>query len=149
MKIYLASSWKNQQAVLEMADVLSGCGFEVDAFCRDGKRYTFHWTELVDSEADLQKYDALSFLSDPRPQRAFAEDKKWLDWSDCVVMMKPCGNSAHLEAGYAKGKGKLLFIYGDFPLGQFDVMYGFVDGFFRPAELQELIRRLRGLDSGS
>ncbi|KKK63940.1 hypothetical protein LCGC14_2989230 [marine sediment metagenome] len=38
------------------------------------------------------------------------------------------GKSTHLEAGYAKGKGKKLIIYsGKFPKGEFDVMYGFAD----------------------
>jgi len=143
MKIYLASSWKNQEAVLDLAGFLEARGFEVDAFCRDGKRYVFHWTELVDTEADLLKYDAVSFLSDPRVQRAFVEDKKWLDWSDCVVMMKPCGNSAHIEAGYAKGQGKALYIYGSFPQGQFDVMYSFADGLCREGDLECLVELLR------
>ena len=142
LRIYIASSWKNQKAVLEMADILEGSGFEVDAFCRPGTRYVFYWAELVNNESDLDKYDAITFLNDPRVQRAFNEDKKWLDWADCVVMMKPCGNSAHLEAGYAKGRGKRVYIYGDFPLGEFDVMYRFADGLFRTEEMHKLIKQL-------
>lgn len=40
-------------------------------------------------------------------------------------MILPCGRSAHLEGGYAVGKGKALYILGHFPKGEFDVMYGF------------------------
>ncbi len=143
MRIYLASSWKNKDLILAIAEQLEAEGFEVDAFCRSTeKRYAFHWSELVDNEEDLGKYDAIEFLSDSRSQRAFKEDRKWLDWSECVVMILPCGKSSHLEAGYAKGRGKLMFIYGDFPTGEFDVMYGFANGLFRTEEFDLLVNRL-------
>jgi len=143
MKIYIASSWKNQKAVLALAEYLERYGFEVDAFCRSSDtRYAFHWSELVDNEDDLANYDAVEMLADPRTKRAFKEDRKWLDWSDCVIMLMPCGRSSHLEAGYAKGQGKLLYIYGDFPKGEFDVMYGFADGLFRREDITQLADEL-------
>jgi len=120
MKIYLASSWKNQKAVLTLAERLESERFEVDAFCRaTDKRYSFHWSELVDDEAELLTYDAIDFLKDHRVQRAFREDKSWLDWADTVIMIMPCGRSSHMEAGYVKGQGKLLYIYGEFPKDSF------------------------------
>ena len=140
MKIYIASSWKNQKAVIALAEYLERYGFEVDAFCRSSdSRYAFHWSELVDDEEDLANYDAIEMLADPRTQRAFKEDRKWLDWSDCVIMLMPCGRSSHLEGGYAKGQGKLLYIYGDFPKGEFDVMYGLANGLFRREEIDRLV----------
>jgi len=140
MKIYLASSWKNQGTVLDVSNALELRGFEVDAFCRStGQRYSFHWSELVDSEDALKDYDVIDMLADPRTQQAFKEDKKWLDWSDCVVMILPCGRSSHMEAGYAKGQGKLLYIVGDMPKGEFDVMYGFADGIFRWSDFWDFV----------
>lgn len=144
LKIYLASSWKNQKIVLALADRLENEGFEVDAFCRSkNSRYVFHWSELVDDEDDLKNYDAIEMLAAPRSQRAFMEDKKWLDWANCVIMIMPCGRSSHVEAGYGKGQGKLLYIYGEFPKGEFDVMYGFADGLYRTDELNDLIMTLK------
>ncbi|GAJ21405.1 unnamed protein product [marine sediment metagenome] len=144
MKIYIASSWKNQVKVLALAKRLEVEGFEVDAFCRaTNKRYAFHWSEFVDDEFDLTKYDAIDFLDDPKVQRAFKEDKKWLDWSDTVIMLMPCGRSSHIEAGYAKGQGKLLYIYGEFVKGEFDVMYGFANGLYRTTQLDGLIQELK------
>ncbi len=143
MKIYIASSWKNQQGVLILANILEAKGFEVDAFCRStDKRYSFHWSEFVDDEIELMKYDAISFIDDKRVQRAYNEDKKWLDWADCVIMLMPCGRSSHLEAGYAKGQGKLLYIYGEFQKGEFDVMYGMADGLVRTEDIDLLITEL-------
>ena len=143
MKIYIASSWKNQKAVIALAEYLERYGFEVDAFCRSSdKRYAFHWSELVDDEDDLVNYDAIEMLADLRTQRAFKEDRKWLDWSDCVIMLMPCGRSSHLEGGYAKGQGKLLYIYGVFPKGEFDVMYGLANGLFRREDIDGLVNEL-------
>lgn len=144
MRIYIASSWKNQKRVLMLAEKLEQEGFEVDAFCRaTDTRYAFHWSELVDNEDDLKYFDAIEMLADPRTQRAFKEDRKWLDWSDTVIMLMPCGRSSHLEAGYAVGQGKRLFIYGDFPKGEFDVMYGLADSLFRTEDLEGLIGTLK------
>lgn len=144
MKIYIASSWRNQQKVLDLSKRLEAEGFEVDAFCRaTDKRYSFHWSEFVDEEIELLKYDAITFIHAHKVQRAFQEDKSWLDWSDAVIMLMPCGKSSHLEAGYAKGQGKGLYIYGEFPKGEFEVMYGFADGLFRSEDLGLLIEELK------
>ena len=90
---------------------------------------------------DIAKHDGISIMRTKEVQRAFAEDKKWIDWADAVIMLLPCGKSAHLEAGYAKGHGKKLYIIGEFPKGEFDVMYGFADRLYR--ELGNLIYDLK------
>lgn len=126
MNIYIASSWKNEKLVAMLAKHLRNEGHEVDAFVdASSGRYVFHFSEI----GDASNIDAISFLKDYRTQKAFKEDKKWLDWCDCCVMLLPAGKSTHLEAGYAKGQGKKLIIYqpDGFPMGVFDVMYGFAD----------------------
>ncbi len=128
MKIYIASSWKNARDCISLAEWLEEYGHEVDCFCRkSADRYVFHFSEI----AQLEELDAITFMDDERSQRAFVEDKRWLDWCEVVVMLLPCGNSAHLEAGYAKGQGKTVYIIGDLPKGEFDVMYGFADKLIR------------------
>lgn len=128
MKIYIASSWKNEVSILELARLIKSWGHKVDCFCDDSTgRYVFHFSEV----GNLDKLDAISFLEDNRTQKAFEEDKKMIDWSDAVVMLHPCGKSSHLEAGYAVGSGKKLYMVGEFLKGEFDVMYGFADGIFR------------------
>lgn len=139
MKIYIATSWKMESVAKIVAETLKNDGHYVDCFCDSvSGRYVFHWTELVEKEEDLKNYNAISFLNDPRTKKAFDEDKMWIDWADAVVMLHPCGKSAHLEAGYAKGQGKLLFMWGKWPKGEFDVMYGFADMIFDEDELGKL-----------
>jgi len=125
MKVYLASSWKNEKLVKEVKRQLEAEGNIVDAFCDpSGGRYVFSFDRLPDVSAK----DARTVMEEPEVQYAFHEDKAWIDWSEAVVLILPAGKSAHLEAGYAKGQGKHLIIYQEeFPLGDFDVMYGFAD----------------------
>jgi nucleoside 2-deoxyribosyltransferase len=127
MNIYLASSWKNAKEVNMTAKLLRIEGFAVDAFCdSSGGRFVFSFNELPGSG---YRHNARTILGEPLVQMAFAEDKKWLDWADAVILILPSGKSAHLEAGYAVGKGKFLIIYQPegLPLGEFDVMYGFAN----------------------
>ncbi len=125
MKVYLASSWKNAAQVIQIKEMLVSQGHEVDAFCdKSAGRFVFSFDLLP----DVEKMNAETVLKEEIVKRAFEEDRKWLDWADICVLVLPAGNSAHLEAGYAKGSGKKLVIYReDFPEGEFDVMYGFAD----------------------
>jgi len=127
MKIYIASSWKNENFIFRLAQLFRSWGHKVDAFV-DGSagRYIFDWREIVENKELL---NAKSFLEDPRTKKAFKEDRKWLDWCDCCLLLLPAGKSSHLEAGYAKGRGKRLvvFAFRGFKPGEFDVMYGLAD----------------------
>jgi hypothetical protein len=140
MKIYIATSWKNEVLAILIAKGLRQDGHEVDCFC-DGStgRYCFKWTDHFEKIEDANVF---SFLSLPEAQKAFKEDKKWIEWADAVVMIFPCGNSAHLEGGYAKGRGKKFYIWGQFPDGYFENMYGFADGIFGQNDLGELRKTL-------
>lgn len=40
-----------------------------------------------------------------------ALNKAALDWADACVLVLPCGRSAHLEAGYCAGQGKVTIFY--------------------------------------
>ncbi len=144
MKIYIATSWKLEKIAKMLAEKLREAGHEVDCFCDPSTgRFVFSWDEIPDVKENPQAYDAIDMMKDPRTQRAFKEDKGFIDWAEAVVMILPCGRSAHLEAGYAKGCGKKLFIWGEFPKGQWEVMYGFADGMFPFDETQGLLDALK------
>ena len=139
MKIYIAGSWKNAENVIILAGMLRTKNHEVDAFCeaREG-RTIFSFNDIPDADG----LDGITMLNEPIVKKAFEEDKKWIDWADSVVMLLPCGKSAHLEAGYAKGTGKNLYIIGEFPCGDFDVMYGFADGLYRLTEIEVMMSKI-------
>jgi len=148
VRIYIASSWKNAEMAFSIAFYLRKKGFDVDVFCDDTTgRYVFHWSEMLDSpDKSKSELNAITFLEDERSQRAFREDKKWLDWCDCCILVLPAGNSSHLEAGYIKGQNKKLIIYAPlgFPQGEFDVMYGFAD--FMAEKIDEVDKYLKAIE---
>lgn len=147
-KIYLAGSWKNAEKILALRNLLIEDGHEVDCFAStDTGRTSFNWAELTatlgcqtreEAEIVLSGMDAIDLLKYDRVIEAFREDKNWLDWCDTCILILPSGKSAHLEAGYAKGSGKSLVIFGEFLRGERDVMYGFADSLFRESEIGEM-----------
>lgn len=116
MKIYVASSWRNgfQPSVVA---ALRDDGHEVYDFRHpptDGDGADgFSWREVdptwQDWPNDIPKYFA--GLTHPAAERGFALDMNALKACDACVYVMPCGVSASLEAGWACGAGKRLFVY--------------------------------------
>lgn len=126
MKVYLASSWKNKVVVRNLARILRSIDIHCDDFTDPYQgRFVFSWSEITEDE---MKLNAKNFLEDERAQKAFKEDVSRIDWADVLILILPCGNSAHMELGYAAGKGDkeiIVFAPGGFKPGEWDVMYGF------------------------
>lgn len=72
-------------------------------------------------------YTFLEALERPAAKHVFAFDRKHLEESAAVVLVAPAGKSAHLELGWALGKGKPGFVLMDNP-ERWDVMYQFATG---------------------
>lgn len=109
MKIYVASSWRNnfQPTVVNN---LRLAGHEVYDF-KDSEG--FHWTEVdsnwLDWPSNIPKY--LEGLNHDCANRGFRRDMDALISCDACVMVMPCGMSASLETGWAKGASKLTIVY--------------------------------------
>lgn len=109
MKIYVASSWRNdfQPGVVT---ALRADGHEVYDF-KDSEG--FHWSEVdplwKEWPSDIPKY--LDGLSHPCAERGFNRDMSHLIECEACVYVMPCGVSASLEAGWACGAGKRVFVY--------------------------------------
>lgn len=126
MKFYIASSWKNYNEVREISQYLQGLGHEVYDFTDESKHFAFNVMDIRKfTGKERCDVDWLEFNNCRETMIAFKTDKEGLDWADAILMVLPCGRSAHIEAGYAVGKGKPLVIYGDLPKGEFETMYGF------------------------
>jgi NTP pyrophosphatase (non-canonical NTP hydrolase) len=111
--IYVASSWRNpiQQ---EIVRVLRGAGHAVYDFRNPTPdNYGFSWSAV---NPDWLKWTPEQFITElysghQAIEHGFAFDKNALDWADTCVLVLPCGRSAHLEAGYAAGQGKLTLFF--------------------------------------
>ncbi|KKM70693.1 hypothetical protein LCGC14_1438210 [marine sediment metagenome] len=112
MKIYVASSWRADKYPVVLS-LLRSDGHDVYDFRENG----FSWDDVIAGHHILLNPDTLpaathqELLEDPQVCKTFQEDLAALKEADVVVMVTPCGSSAHLEAGYAVGIGKELVIY--------------------------------------
>lgn len=110
MKIYLASSWRNiyQPAAI---DLLRSHGHEVYDFRNPAPGNNgFGWSQTIDRPIKTGD-DLLEALHHPRAVDGFRHDFDAMKWADGCVLLLPCGNSAHLEAGWFAGRDKPVAVY--------------------------------------
>lgn len=111
MKIYLASSWKNEY-YSHVLEILRDEGHDVYDF-RTANGSGFSWTSIDENWKDWvsSRSNYIAALNHPLAVEGFNFDFKAINECDVCVMLMPCGVSASLEAGYAKGCGKKLIVY--------------------------------------
>ena len=112
MKIYLASSWRNEYFP-GIVQTLREAGYDVYDFRNPGDGGDgFRWSDIsVDwLEWEPQRYrDEL--VNNPRCDRQFANDLRAMQSCDVCVLLLPCGRSAHTEAGWFAGRGKKVIVH--------------------------------------
>lgn len=110
MRIYVASSWRNEYQPAVVADLRKG-GHEVYDFRNPpGGGHGFHWS-AIDPKWRLWSPELfVEALDHPIARAGFASDYEALRWADCCVLVLPCGRSAHIEAGWLKGSGKPTYV---------------------------------------
>lgn len=111
MNVYVASSWRNGNQPACVA-LLREAGHDVYDFRNPAPGESgFAWTDI---DPDWKGWSAPRFraaLRHPVAQHGYSRDIDALERADAVVLLLPCGRSAHLEAGYAAGRGKLVIGY--------------------------------------
>ena len=106
MKIYVASSWRNCGQV-EVVKILREQGHEVYDFRNPTPGGVgFHWSQIDPAWQSWTSQDYRQALNSPRALAGFGNDFDAMKWADVIVLVLPCGRSAHLEAGWAIGQGK-------------------------------------------
>ncbi len=109
-KIYLASSWRNiaQAAAVQ---ILRSIGHEVYDFRNPGPgKSGFRWTDVDPAWLEWDGNQYREALKHPVAAEGFASDFAAMEWAEMCVLLRPCGASAHLEAGWFLGKGKPVVI---------------------------------------
>lgn len=127
MKIYVASSWRNdyQQLVVE---VLRSMGHEVYDFRNPAEGNTgFSWSEVDKNWKNWTTEEYKQALLHPISEAGFKLDFDAMKWADTCIMVLPCGRSANTEAGWMKGAGKSVYVFQ--PIEQEpELMYKIFDG---------------------
>lgn len=119
-RIYLASSWKNEEQPNLINQLLSE-GHHVYDFRHPTPHIGgFAWSE-IDPDWKLWHTDQFAGIvqTDLRCAQGFTLDMHALRWCDTCILLQPCGRSAHLEFGWACGAGKFTLAYID---GEPDLM---------------------------
>ena len=106
MKIYVASSWRNNYQP-EVVAALRDAGHEVYDFKnpKEGDK-GFHWSEI---DPDWQNWTPEKYrmgLRHPVAEECYYSDYNAMKWADVFVGVQPFGRSASLEMGWAAGAGK-------------------------------------------
>lgn len=106
MKIYVASSWRNNEQPLVVA-ALRYAGHEVYDFKHPAEGDDgFHWSEIDENWQDWSVAEYLEALNHPLALKGYKNDMDAMEWADTCVLVMPCGRSAHLEMGWFCGKSK-------------------------------------------
>jgi hypothetical protein len=111
MKLYVASSWRNPHQPDLVAD-LRVQGHDVYDFRHPpgGDHLGFSWSDVDPNWTSWTADQYVAALDSPVAAAGFESDYAAMKWADAGVLVLPCGRSAHLEAGYFVGAGKLLYV---------------------------------------
>lgn len=98
MRIYIASSWKNQHAVEMLTELLEDRGHEVHSFVR----------EAINTEGRTEikfDFDFEQWINSEDGNRKFNYDLDGATKSDVVIYIGPSGTDAWAELGTAYASG--------------------------------------------
>jgi hypothetical protein len=109
MRIYVASSWKNEQQQSVVA-ALRAAGHEVYDFKNPGGDRGFAWSEIDPEWKSWTAFDQIKCYDHPVAVRGLKNDFDAMKWADACVMVQPCGRSAALELGWAVGARKMTAV---------------------------------------
>lgn len=125
--VYVASSWRNPLYPGVIA-TLRAAGIEHYDFRNPHGGTGFSWDQVGGTPfSRAEKVSTyLEMIDHPRAIEGFTADMDALKAADTVVLVLPCGKSAHLELGWAVGAGKRTAILLEEPVEP-DLMYRMVD----------------------
>lgn len=97
MKIYIASSWKNQHAVEMLTGLLRQAGHEVISFVEKA---------VSDEGRSEIAFDVVKWINSQDGEEKFIYDLNGATQSDLVVYIGPAGTDAWAEVGAAWSAGR-------------------------------------------
>lgn len=113
---FIASRWRNKDAVMELTEKLREkgksvyCFFETEGEEHETWKDKHHYTP----EEFMQKFENTpDWQHDPAIQKMFTTDMDALKNSKSLILLLPAGKSAHVEAGAAYGMGKHCILIGE------------------------------------
>jgi hypothetical protein len=124
-RIYVASSWRNKVISGVIAELRLAQYSVYDFRETDERGSGFNWADI---DPGWKSWDARTFrryLFHPLASTGFTRDMHEIYRCDALVLVLPCGRSAHLELGLAIGLHKPVAVLLDD--GEPELMYRAVD----------------------
>ena len=110
MKIYVASSWRNLAQPTVVRDLVKS-GHSVYDFRNPAPGNNgFAWSSIDPNWKNWTPEEYIEALNHPAAIDGYYNDFDAMREADAVVLVLPCGRSAHLELGWAVGAGKITAI---------------------------------------
>lgn len=110
MKFFIASPWRNKDAVKSLTDALTQRGHAAYSFLDSGANLTTGLS-VIDEFKQFGRSMA-DWEDDPLIERIFESEVQALQESDTVILLEPAGRSSLTEAGIAYGMGKRVVLVG-------------------------------------
>ncbi len=111
MKLYVASSWRNEYYP-QVVERLREAGHEVYDFRNPPSGDPgFKWSCVSEDFMEWTPQQYREQLHHPLAERQFRNDIEAMTSCDACVLVLPCGRSAHTEAGWFAGQGKKVAAY--------------------------------------
>lgn len=134
-RIYVASSWRcpTQPAVVAALRAAGHAVYDFRNLTAEGRSLTpyesagFAWSEIDNAWLAWTIGSYRDKLDHPRAVEGFRSDFDAMRWADTFVLVLPCGRSAHLELGWAVGRGKDTAILLSDDKFEPELMYRMVD----------------------
>lgn len=126
LRVYVAGSFNNICTCREAGGHIRDMGVQVYVFC-DEDSHAYAWSMALREEIQIDTLTPMTAVEHDIVYKIYRAHMDELMRADVVVIILPCGKSAHLEAGWVKGMGGKLLIYGEMHKGEFDAMYCMAD----------------------
>jgi hypothetical protein len=106
MKFFIASPWRNKDAVQSLSDALTGRGHQVYSFLVSGANLASGMSVI--EEFNLFRNALVAWEDSPEITHVFESEMQGIKDSDVVILLEPTGRSSLTEAGIAYGMGKQI-----------------------------------------
>jgi hypothetical protein len=111
MKFFIASPWRNAEAVKNLADALAVRGHSAYSFLDNGANLATGTP--VGDELAKDNVPIAEWGNDPRMKRIFEGEMEALRECHTLILLEPAGRSSLAEAGIAYGLGKRVILVGE------------------------------------
>ena len=110
-RIYVATSWRNNKHH-ELISLLRENGHKVYDFTKpEGVFKQNVWDEISLDHDKCTSSQFVSAITTPSVEERFDNHLAAMSAADTCILLLPCGNSAHSEAGFMAGIGKRVFVF--------------------------------------